>query len=160
MHISLNSVRILVMASLFSFLVGCEKDSNNPALKTEAQLIGSGMAWKFSKATASGVDVSGFVDACLKDNLITLFDVSPTKNGIMNEGATRCNASDPQQVDFTWTYDSSTKLLTIFSASGVNILPGGSNVFTVVSVSSTLMALSQNVTFMGATQMVQATLTH
>ncbi len=46
------------------------------------------------------------------------------------------------------------------SAGGVPILPGGSNVFTLVSVSETQMVLAQNITYMGSTQMAQATLIH
>jgi hypothetical protein len=160
MHISLNSFRILFTATVFTFLMSCEKDDNTPAPKTEAQLIGSGMAWKFSKATSGGVDVSSLVEVCMKDNLITMNDASPTKTGNVNEGATKCNASDPQQVDFTWTYDGSTKLMTISSTGGVRILPGGSNVFTLVSVTETQMVLSQNITFMGSTQLAQATFIH
>jgi hypothetical protein len=160
MGISHISYRIFFIAAIV-VLIGCDKKNDNLPAKTEAQLIGSGTIWKFSKATAGGVDVSGFVDDCLKDNLITMFDASPTKNGVMNEGPSRCNPADPQQVDFTWTYDNSTKLLTIVSGGSVPILPGGSNVFTLVSVSETQMVLSQNVTIApGSTQIVQATFIH
>lgn len=156
----LSFFRFYFIAVLITILVGCDKESDAPVAKTEAQLIGSGKAWKFSKATSGGVDVSALVDACLKDNLITMNDASPTKTGNLNEGALKCNASDPQQVDFTWTFDGGTKLLTISSAGGVPILPGGSNVFTLVSVSETQMVLAQNITYMGSTQMAQATLIH
>ena len=160
MYLSNISVRTFFIASIITLLLGCEKDSDTPAPKTEAQLIGSGLAWKFSKAISGGVDVSSLVEVCMKDNLITMNDASPTKTGNVNEGAIKCNASDPQQVAFTWTYNGSTKLLTIISTGGVRILPGGSNVFTLVSITETQMVLSQNIVFMGSTQLAQATFVH
>jgi hypothetical protein len=79
---------------------------------------------------------------------------------MLNEGATRCNASDAQMVEFFWEYDASFRKIIITGVGGgtVPILPGGSNEFNLVRISNTEMVLSQNVTFSGTIQLIEVIL--
>ncbi|MCU0403129.1 MAG: hypothetical protein MUE99_01160 [Chitinophagaceae bacterium] len=155
---TLSPILFLLSATTF-FLFSCQKDSSDSM--TTVELIADG-PWKFSKATASGVDVSALVQPCIKDNLLNFFVGSPSNTGNLNEGPTKCNAADQQQVEFTWTYDASFQKIAITSVGGgtIPILPGGSNEFTLVSVDELQMVLSQTVTFSGTAQLVQVTLVH
>lgn len=145
----------------FFFLIiaavqSCDKKEDNPDVIT---LIVQA-PWKFGKATASGTNVSAFIESCLKDNLLIFQKGTPKNTGTVNEGATKCNPMDPQMVDFNWDYDANFKKMTLTGVGGgsVPILPGGSNEFTLVRVSQTEMVLSQNVSFAGTTQLVEVTL--
>ena len=153
-----SSFTILLLATSL-FLNSCDKDSNDGP--TTIELI-TDSPWLFSKATASGVDVSALVQTCVKDNRLTFSQGSPSNTGNLNEGTTKCNAADPQQIEFTWTYDASFQKIAITSVGGgtLPILPGGSNEFTLVSVDEMQMVLSQTVTFSGTAQVVQVTLVH
>ena len=139
-------------------LGSCSDDDSEPT-KTDAELIGSGVAWKFSAVTASGIDASSFIDQCYLDNLITFnYDVG-IKLGVVNAGATKCDASEPQTMGFTWDYNQSTKVLTV----DIDIIdiPGAEGDLKVESVTSTELVLSQNVAIPGfGTQEVKLTLNH
>jgi hypothetical protein len=140
-------------------LVSCDKGTKEPT--TEELLMK--LPWKFSKATANTTDVSAFVTPCNKDNLITFLTGSAgVKTGKLNEGATKCNATDPDNIDFVWTYDANFNKLKITPPTGTTLplLPGGSNEFTLVRISVTELVLSQNITFLGTTQLVEVTLVH
>ncbi len=153
--------KLTVFMALIGFLFvmsSCEKDSASPStvdLITKAP-------WKFSKATTGGIDVSAALTACVKDNLLTFNAGASVNTGNVNEGPTKCDPADPQQVDFNWLYDESFRKISVTSVGGgsVPILPGGSNEFTLVRVSETELVVSQSVTFFGVTQLVEATLVH
>jgi hypothetical protein len=143
----------VVLAGIFA---GCTKKTDDKPTK-EDQI--AAITWKFSKATTSGTDVSSFIQACYKDNTIRFTKASPQNTGLLNEGGTKCNAADPQERTFTWVYDDSFQKLTVTGTGGaVTILPGGSNEFTLVRVSAAELVLSQNVTLLGSTQLVEVTL--
>lgn len=151
-----SNMRPLVSFLLLLMTLGgtaCKKDSNND--NTIELLVAA--PWKFSRVTASGIDVSGLVDACFKDNLLTLV-APPASTGTLDEGPTKCNPSDPQTISFTWSYDASLRKLTF--SSPVAVLPGASPEATLVRLSRSELVLSQTVTFSGAPQQVELTLVH
>jgi len=153
-----SAIKYLInLGIMFSLLLSCNKDSG----PSTAELIIKA-PWKFSKAMAGSVDVSALIQSCVKDNLVTFKGGTSTNTGNLNEGATKCNASDPQQIDFTWTYDATFNKITITGVGGttITILPGGSNEFMLIKVDETEMVLQQTVTFSGTTQTVQVTLIH
>ncbi len=158
MKYTLKQTAILLVSALMLTTFSCNKEVSGPST-TELMVKAS---WKFSKATASGIDVSSLVTACIKDNVLTFNIASPSNTGNLNEGATKCNAADAQQVEFTWVYDDSFRKVNITSVDGasVPVLPGGGTEFTVVRVSETELVLSQSVVFAGTTQLVEATLVH
>ena len=99
---------------LYSFLLigislqlACSKD-DPPAGPSKTELI-TKAAWKYD---TGGVDANkdGFVDtnlppgyvlSCNTDNTLT-FNNDGT--GVVDEGATKCDAAEPQTRDFTWTF--------------------------------------------------------
>ena len=83
---------------------------------------------------SGGADVSGFIPACQKDNIITF---QATGIGNLDEGATKCNSGDPQSVNFNWTLtDSGTKL----NVTG-GVIAGQSGSFDVIILNDTQMIL-------------------
>jgi len=129
------SLFISLLTVLF-FLPACQKDNNLPVVKTKTQLL-TQATWKFSSATAGGADASGFLQACQKDNVYTFVAAG---TGTINEGASKCNTSDPQTNPFTWNFTGSESMLNISTI----LFSGGSNDFTLVSLSETQLVLSQN----------------
>lgn len=101
---------------LFAFLLigivvfGCQKDdkNNNNSNQANMQLITSA-TWKYDTAmidadkngTPDQALPPGYIDNCEKDNTITFKSDS---TGILNEGATKCNSTDPQTTTFTWYF--------------------------------------------------------
>jgi len=152
-----HTYRIFTLTFVLAlFIAGCNKSADDEPTNEEKI---AAITWKFSKATTSGTDVSSLVQACYKDNTLRFTKASPQNTGFLNEGGTKCNAADPQERTFTWIYDDSFQKLTVTGTGGtVNILPGGSNEFTLVRVSATELVLSQNVTLLGSNQLVEVTL--
>lgn len=157
MFIKHTSPLIVLLFCLISLHISCSKNSSDNAPTKEEQI--AAITWKFSKATTSGTDISSLIQGCFKDNTLKFTKANPQNTGILNEGATKCNAADPQERGFTWVYDADFQKIIITGTTGaITILPGGSNELTLVRVSSTEMVLSQNVTFAGSTQLVEVTL--
>jgi hypothetical protein len=146
-------IAAIIMTAGFS---GCKKDET-PAPPTSSDLMAKA-PWKLSKVLSGGIDVSGLVTACIKDNLLQFNIATPANTGTVDEGATKCNAADAQVSNFTWVLDPAFNLVTI--SGNAAILPGAANTFTLVSVNDTEMVITQNVVFFGVTQMVEATLVH
>jgi hypothetical protein len=72
------------------------------------------------------------------------------------EGATKCNAGDPNTTPFTWNFqDSETKLF----VSSV-LFTGGNNTSTIVTLSETQLVLSQEVIFGGTPYTAIVTFIH
>ncbi|MCY7310903.1 MAG: hypothetical protein LH619_09000, partial [Chitinophagaceae bacterium] len=96
------------------------------------------------------------IPACQKDN-ITSFIAGGSGSG--DEGATKCNAADPQTVSFTWSFQSGETMLTTSSP----LIPGGtsgSSTSTIVSLTETQLVLSQPYTIGAVTKTAQATFVH
>lgn len=119
-----------------SFLTGCKEDPPPPA-KTKSELITQG-SWKFGSASASGVgDVSSSVNACLKDNIL-IFVSGGTLT--VDEGAIVCSPS--YAGSNTWVFANNETIVRLSAP----LFPGGSNDFTLVSISETNLVLSQVMT--------------
>ncbi len=113
------TVSLLLFAVLIAASCKKDKDNNTNTAKTKTELITSG-AWKRTALTsnpaydwnANGVfdtNILNTMFSCEKDN----FDTYKT-NGIMetNEGASKCNPSDPQTWTATWTWtNNETKII-------------------------------------------------
>lgn len=144
-----------LFAVLFISLLACtncsKKSSDTPA-KTKTELIATG-TWKFSSATVGGVNVSGELEDCQKDNIYTFV---ATGAGIADEGATKCNTGDAQTGNFTWSFQSGETLLVL----STTLFTGGSNTFTIVSLTSSQLTISQEVNVFGTMQTVIITLVH
>jgi len=117
----------LLSCSLLFIMVSCQKDSDKPKTKTELLTMAS---WKFSSATALGIDVSAALQSCQKDNIYT-FATGGT--GTADEGATKCNAGDAQSAPFTWSWQSNETILQISAA----FFTGMSGDVTLISLTET-----------------------
>ncbi len=156
---SLFKLNFLVALTCLVVLGSCSSEDDTDPPKTDAQIIGSGIAWKFSAVTAAGIDARAFIDACHLDNLITFNFETNLKTGVVDSGATKCDDTSPQTEDFTWDYNDSTKILSVNS--DIIDIPGAAGDLKVVSVTSTELVLSQNVAIPGfGTQEVKLTLVH
>lgn len=137
-----------ILTAAFSItLSGCSKDDDDdtpPQTKTEL-LISSN--WKFEKAEAAlAGDVSSEIEACVKDNLLTFSASSGTAtsgSGVIDEGPTKCDNSNPQTRNFTWEIINNGATL----RSSTVLFAGGSTDFTIVTLNSTNLVLSQQMTF-------------
>ena len=154
-----NTMKKYLQALSISFLLvgfilpSCKKDSNTPTPKTKTTLI-SQSSWKFSSATAGGVDVSGSLQNCQKDNILT-FNAGGT--GTLDEGPTKCNSGDPQVGAFTWNFQNSETILFV----SATIFTGGSSTFNIVSLTETQLVVSFEYTpSSGPTVIVIATFVH
>ena len=131
----------LILASVLCFtalfFTNCDKNDDRPppAPKTKTQLISQG-TWKFSTAFAGSTDVSNAPQlACFKDNIITF---SANLTGSINEGVNICSPTTAGS--FTWNFASSETILHISTV----LITGGSNDFTLVSLTETQLVVSQN----------------
>jgi hypothetical protein len=102
---------VFALLSIGCILYACKKDHNNSNdANAKMQLITSA-TWKYD-TVALDTDKDGkpdqpipaFVGAvqpCDKDNTITFKSDS---TGVLNAGATKCNANDPQTTSFRWWF--------------------------------------------------------
>ena len=102
---------LLVMAGILPFQA-CKKDEDDTP-KTKTELITTG-TWKMTAYTinpAADLDLDGdtetnvfdYIDGCVKDD-VTTFKTNGTAEG--DEGASKCDALDPQTYSLTWSFAS------------------------------------------------------
>lgn len=134
-----NMPRLIVWTlSLSLALISCQKEDDTPAPKTKTQLL-TQATWKFSSATVGGTDVSAALQACQKDNILSL---AAAGTGTLDEGPAKCNAGDPQTSPITWSWLSGETQLNI----STTLFTGGSSTFTLVSLTETQLVVSQAIT--------------
>lgn len=150
----LLSFAALGLLSVSLAFVSCSKDDDDdsPAPKTKTQLI-TQSTWRFSAATVGGADVSPFLQACQKDNILTF---ASNGTGIVDEGPLKCNAGDPQTNPFTWNFLNNETQLFI----SATLFSGGSSTFNIVTLSETQLVVSQNITVGGSPQNAVVTFVH
>lgn len=137
------------VAIIFILINACSKsNSNSTTPDTKMQLL-TQSSWKYDTA---GLDNNndGLIDApfptgyglssCETDNILTL---KSDGTGTVDEGATKCNATDPQTTSFTWSLDSAQTAIvlsdTIFSVISGNVK--------ITSISSTSLHLEKAVQY-------------
>jgi Lipocalin-like domain len=140
---------IILLFPAFVFPIACKKSSHD---KTKAELIAQS-PWKFDNAKVAGTDVSAFLDDCDKDNTV-IFATNGT--GTADEGATKCNAADPQTVSFTWEFQSNETIL----VASAPLFPGGNGTFTIITLTESQLIVSQDIDVSGTTQNAVITLKH
>jgi hypothetical protein len=143
---------ITVPLSATVFFIACSKSSDNPTSKNKTELL-TQSSWKFDNAKVSGVDVSGLLQTCQKDN-VYVFAAAGT--GTLDEGAAKCSQSDPQTIPFNWNFESNETILNVSTV----LIAGGGNKFTIVSLTETQLVVSQNITLSGSSQTAVVTFIH
>ena len=87
-NISFLFLALICLVSISS----CRKDSGEPDNQNEKMIVGKN--WKLTAYTEDGDDVFfELYDACERDNIETFFADKTFK---IDEGATKCDPSDPQ----------------------------------------------------------------
>jgi hypothetical protein len=124
-----------------------------PPPKTKTELITTG-SWRYGSANWGGTDAGPMLQACQKDNTMTFS--STGGSGELNEGATKCNAADPQTMAFTWSFQSGETILHLSSP----LFTGGSNDMTLVTLTEVELTLSQPLTVGGTTKTFSVTFIH
>ncbi len=135
-------VGILIISSL-CFQSSCSKDEDTGPSNTE--LIVSA-TWKYNNG---GVDVNndGLIDApvppgyvldCDKDNTLTFKDDG---TGTLDEGATKCDPSNPQTSAFTWSFKNGETYINF----SIAIMTGFSGDLKILKLTSTELNLSKEV---------------
>jgi hypothetical protein len=139
---------VLISANIFLFS-SCKKN-NDPPSKTKTELI-SQNTWKFKTATVGGTTFT--FPSCLTDLILT-FATNGTGN--LDEGPTKCNATDPQTTTFTWFFQNNeTELVT-----SAPLIPNGSTTFTIVSLTESELVVTFGYSTPGPIINVQATFIH
>lgn len=116
-------------------LISCDKNDSPPKSNTDYIIQGS---WKFDKATSNGSDVSGLLQACYKDNVLTFV---ANGNGTLDEGPSKCNSGDPQTANFTWNFTNNGTTLNVTSA----IIVGQGGSFKVLTLNDSQMVLETTI---------------
>jgi len=102
--------------SMFISAVSCKKSGAGPdtPAKSKTTLL-TQSSWKIQAvgidADKNGVaetDVTGSVQACQVDNI---YSFKSDGTGIVDEGAAKCNAGDPQSKPFTWLFKNTETVL-------------------------------------------------
>jgi len=124
---------ILFAVVLFtsSIFISCNKNDNPPKSDTDYIIQA---AWKFDKAMTQGTDVSGFLNACYKDNIITFL---ANGSGTLDEGPSKCSSGDPQTRNFTWHFTDNGNTLNV----DAGIFAGQSGAFKVITLDDAQMVL-------------------
>ena len=109
--------------------------------------------WKFSDAKVNGASVASFLQTCQKDNILSFLAAG---TGTAAEGATKCNASDPDSNPFDWSFQTNETVLFVSTP----FFTGGSTTFTIVSLTETQLVLSQTITLSGIPQNAEISFVH
>jgi hypothetical protein len=132
----LKSILAIFLLPIF-FFSACSKSSENPPPKTKTELLTQG-SWKFDHAMAGTTDISSAPPlACYTDNTMTF---STNLTGTITEGANVC--ATPAPSTFTWSFQNNETTLRF----SFTLIQGGSQDFTIVSLTETNLVLSQQMT--------------
>jgi len=102
-------IKYALAVLLIAFVVfSCKKSSSGGSSNNNVQLVTSA-TWKFDTAaidadkngTPDTQVPAGYILPCVRDNTIT-FKADST--GTLDEGATKCNSTDPQTSVFRWYF--------------------------------------------------------
>ncbi len=155
MHKLTRVLAICLMISSFVLIGSCSKKTEEVA----KSVLLTTSTWKFSEA---GIDTEGDgkIDQALPTGTLTtcqtdfILTFKSDKTGTLDEGPTKCIASDPQTTPFTWELNSDNTQIT-FSA---NILAGFGGATKIVELSATKLILNKSVTIPGVPFPIPATI--
>jgi len=125
---------------------GCQKSSSGGSKKSKTDLL-SAATWKFDHAGLD-LDNNGTIDSPLPAGILQPCDTdgsltfSSNGTGVGDEGPTKCNAANPQTVNFTWSLKNNE---TIINFSGV-LFGGLTGDVKLISVTDSQLMLEKDVT--------------
>ena len=135
---------VLLLGSLCFGACGKDNDDDDKE-KTNTEKI-TLSAWKYDKAEADtdkngAADTPippGFIEACETNNTITF---KTDNTGIIDEGATKCDPSDPQTATFTWAFKTNETIISCPTA----IVTGVDGDVVVKSITETALVLQKEI---------------
>ena len=158
----LNLLFVLLLGLIVSFSACKSDDDNNGGVKTADQYLTGASAWKITAGTISpAVEFNGmqitdyyafFMQDCEKDNFLTFSGSGTTGTFVEDEGAVKCNESDPQTENGTWEFLENYSKLKIVEGSDIMEL-------NVVSIDASKIVVSGDNVEAGVTYTVTYTLT-
>ena len=103
-----NNILMLCIIASFTLFASCKKDKKDTTPTTTSTKTGylTKGAWKITaekyKMNGSGwIDIFSMLDPCDLDNTTTFF---PNFTVINDEGAIKCNMTDPQSTTSPWAF--------------------------------------------------------
>ncbi|MBU3663310.1 MAG: hypothetical protein FGM41_08965 [Bacteroidetes bacterium] len=123
----MRKITLMIAALAFLTVSSCKKEDEKTTptpTKSKTELL-TAKAWKMTAMTVNpGIspipggptitDLYAFMEACEKDNT-EKFNTGGT--GVTDEGATKCDPTDPQTENFTWAFASNETKIVIDSES-------------------------------------------
>lgn len=115
---------------MFLTLLACKKKEDDPApapKKSDKTIFLTAGEWIFSSVKADPpfdtVQRANTIPNCEKDNIFVFLTDG---NGSEDEGVTKCEVSDPQNVGFKWSWENmESELMIIYNASQDTVLLQG-----------------------------------
>jgi hypothetical protein len=104
----MKKLSFLLLAAIA--LGGCKKNDNNSPTPTPTRTdLLTAKNWRVTTATVmlAGMPLPGAIEACSLDDI---FKFSADKSLLHDEGATKCDPTDPQTDKGTWSMPSDAKL--------------------------------------------------
>jgi Lipocalin-like domain len=105
---TINSMLIIAVLAIITGSVGCKKEEVVATIDTKA-ILTSGK-WKLTAQTTDGKDSYSSIDACDKDNTETY---STDGKVTVDQGAVKCDATDPQVQVYTYALSADNKIINI-----------------------------------------------
>lgn len=116
-----NLFAITILLSGLMGLIGCKKDSKTDLLtdhswKITASTVTPGIEDPFTGNLVTNLYDWAFISPdCVKDDFYTF---KTDGNMILDEGATKCDATDPQTTTSTWAFNNSETIITVTDSDG------------------------------------------
>ncbi len=152
----INYLALALLAAGTLATTSCKKDA---ASKSNSEYLMNG-SWKITSENVS-YSLSGAsqtsvipIDNCQKDDKTNF-----NSGGVLvnDEGAVKCNSSDPQTTTGTWSLASDNKTLTIVDGSGANAFTGN---FNIDQIDDNTLKLSNQADNSGITYKTTITFSH
>lgn len=125
--------RIILAAAILTMSVQACKDKDNGEVTPKSTLTVRqqamiGKDWMIHSVMMDTMDVTPYMDACIKDNIMHHF--TDATQGYADEGATKCDALDSQRMVLSWKLINNESRLIINQS-------GERDTFDIVSVNTT-----------------------
>lgn len=147
---------IIAFSLFFLPLFSCKKSSDSSSSKSKTTLV-TQSSWKIQSVGADvnkdgtvDQDVTSYLQSCQIDNTYTL---KSDGTGTADEGATKCNSTDPQTTAINWSFKSNE---TVFSGN-LGFFSGDANIST---LNETNFVVWKDTTYLSQPMRMYVTMKH
>lgn len=142
----------LLFFALAGALTACQKNSDGPATPTAQQLL-TGTRWReighsknpLSVGNKAGGNLYDLDPACRHDNFVTFSSTSASSLMTIDEGDTKCAATDPQTQAVPWYFHNGTSQLLLSLPCAPPALRNQAYLFDIVTLSASALALKRTI---------------